>query len=59
MAGIYARSGGRVEPSEKQAICLLRIQDKLGGLAAMYGRQAAEDGDHRAESAAVVTSVDA
>jgi hypothetical protein len=37
MEDILHRKHGQVEISEKQAKVLLRMEDKLGGLAAVYG----------------------
>jgi hypothetical protein len=53
MADILRRMHGRVELSEKQAAVLLRMEDKLGGMAAVYGVDEASETDAVAVPAAL------
>jgi hypothetical protein len=55
MADIHRRTHGRMELSDKQALVILRMEDELGGLAAVYR----VDEDHDTDAAAATAALDA
>jgi hypothetical protein len=52
MVDLHRRTWGHLELSEKQALVILRMEDKLGGMAAVYGVDETDDAGAAAEAEA-------